>query len=76
MQKPIKQHKPTLMLPETAKALADVQGFVNFFMFTRTGNPAYMQRGTALSQQDMIIMQGFANWLLELSTEEDNGPAL
>lgn len=68
MQKP-KATKPTLMLPEYAKTLADLQAFVNMYLFTRTGNPIFMSVGGNLDPVDMEEMRHFADWLVTIAIE-------
>ena len=68
MQKP-KASKPTLMLPEYAKTLADLQAFVNMYLFTRTGNPIFMSVGGNLDPEDLEEMRHFAEWLVTIAME-------
>lgn len=70
MQNP-KVPKPTLMLPEYAKTLADLQAFVNMYLFTRTGNPIFMSVGANLESVDMEEMRRFADWLVTIAREAE-----
>ena len=70
MQKPTVTN-PILMLPEYAKTLADLQAFVNMYLFTRTGNPIFMSVGANLEPIDMEEMRRFADWLVSIAREAE-----